>query len=68
MQKDSVRLQFRKMCPLVSTLLTRACGTAPSISIRSCSWFLSRVSSSRSRLGPSPPMMKCSLGWRSHMI
>lgn len=61
-QNDSVRLQFRKMCPRTSTLRTLAWGTAPRISTRSCSWLFSRISSRRSLFGPSPPMMKWRFG------
>mmetsp|Transcript_4398 Transcript_4398/g.9892 ORF Transcript_4398/g.9892 Transcript_4398/m.9892 type:complete len:279 (+) Transcript_4398:3-839(+) len=66
MQKASVREQFRNICPLTNTSLTSWCGTAPSSSILSCSRHLSRISSSSSFLGPSPPMMKCTFVTLAH--
>mmetsp|Transcript_13229 Transcript_13229/g.50669 ORF Transcript_13229/g.50669 Transcript_13229/m.50669 type:complete len:214 (-) Transcript_13229:647-1288(-) len=67
MQKDSVSEQLRKMWPLQSTSRTPECCTAPSSSTRSCSWWRSRISSSRSRFGPSPPMMKRTAGYSRQM-
>mmetsp|Transcript_21425 Transcript_21425/g.46797 ORF Transcript_21425/g.46797 Transcript_21425/m.46797 type:complete len:251 (+) Transcript_21425:616-1368(+) len=66
MQKDSVREQFKNMCPRRKTLATFLCGTAPKKATRSCRCSLSTISCRFSNLLPSPPTMKSTRGKSSH--
>lgn len=52
---------FKKICPDIKTDCTLAWGTAPNISTRSWRECFSLISSSRTLLGPSPPIMKRTL-------
>ena len=61
MQKASVRDVFKKMWPLQSTSRTWLWGREPKSSTLSAMLYLSLISRSRAILGPSPPMMKCTL-------
>ena len=60
-QNDSVKLVFKKMCPLHRTSLTFSCGKPPRSSTLPCRLCLS-TSSKRSAIPvPSPPMIKLTL-------
>ena len=61
-QKLSVKLQFKNKCPRHRTDQTCEFGTAPINSTQSWSWCRSTISSSASRLGPSPPIIKSTWG------
>ena len=60
-QNDSVKEQFKNICPRTNTFLTFACGTDPKNSTRSCNRSRSTISSNTNFFDPSPPMIKSTL-------
>lgn len=54
---------FKKMCPYIRTDQTCTCCTAPNISTRSWRECFSLISSNRTCLGPSTPIMKRTFKW-----
>ncbi|WVZ22709.1 hypothetical protein V8G54_001253 [Vigna mungo] len=66
MQKASVKEQVKKICPDIRTDRTCVCGTAPNKSTLSKRECFSLISSNRTRLGPSPPIMNRTLGCNRH--
>lgn len=58
-QYASVKEVFKKMCPRLSTLHTCECSKLPNNVTCSPIFKFVRISSSNSRLGPSPPIINC---------
>lgn len=62
-QNASVRLVLRKICPMLRTYGTSELGKLPSNSTRSPMLYLSFISFNKFILGPSPPIIKYTLGY-----
>mmetsp|Transcript_33965 Transcript_33965/g.87209 ORF Transcript_33965/g.87209 Transcript_33965/m.87209 type:complete len:232 (-) Transcript_33965:335-1030(-) len=68
MQNASVKEQFKKMWPDRIVAGTSWCSTLPSSRTLSCRLYLSRISSTTTRRGPSPPITKSTCGSLAHTI